>query len=245
MTRQILLLTATIRPRGRQPELRITDPQVRLGHYRSGLAFHSKFLEAGVVDGIVFADNSGYDLADLREEFADSRIEWIGFHGLDYDPAFHRGYGEFRLIDEAHRSSRILQGLSPTDRVWKVTGRYQLRNLAQVIRTAPQDADLYCDARRGWVEMSVLAWTLRGYEQVIQAAWNEFASGAVPEVIFARRIEEGRTGDARVVSRFRWPMRLVGLRGGDGTPYQGRWTPVKFGLQVLAKSALLALRGIR
>ncbi|MEI8356469.1 MAG: hypothetical protein WCG31_10355, partial [Deltaproteobacteria bacterium] len=40
--------------------------------------------------GIVFIDNSGYDLRCLSERFTSERIEWISFYDLDYPNNYHQ-----------------------------------------------------------------------------------------------------------------------------------------------------------
>jgi hypothetical protein len=139
--KNILLLTSTIRPKANQPQLKLADPAERLKDYRKALEFYVRLVEAGTLDKIVYADNSGEDLRCLSSHFPADRIEWISNYDLDYDSSYHRGYGEFRLVDHAFSSSRTLASLAPEDRVWKVTGRYIVKNLSTVMALSPRRFD--------------------------------------------------------------------------------------------------------
>src|SRR5271169_5201413 len=94
-----LLLTSTIKPNPNQPKLKLTNPEERLEDYRKALVFYTGALKEGIIDRIVFVDNSGFDLKCLSDDFPSSNIEWLSFFGLDYPTFYHRGYGEFKLID--------------------------------------------------------------------------------------------------------------------------------------------------
>jgi hypothetical protein len=233
--RNFLLLTSTVRPRPDQPQLKLSDPEARLADYAGALEAQSAFLARGVVDGIVYADISGFDLAPLKERFVSPRIEWLSFYDLDHDPSYHRGYGEFRLVDRAHRESQMLSRLGPGDRVWKVTGRYVVRNLPRVLAMTPRSFDLYCDVRGIWAEMGFMAWSRRGYDTHIRDLWRHFATGKVPELILAERLRDVDPAESKVVTSWYWPPFVVGRRGSDGSPFQGRWTPVKFAGQCAVK----------
>jgi hypothetical protein len=231
----VLLLTSTIRPRADQPQLKLVDPLQRLADYRQALAFQCGLLASGVVDRIVYADNSGHDLQALKAEFRSPAIEWVSFFDLDYDPSYHRGYGEFRLVDRAHEQSAVLSALAPDDRVWKVTGRYVVRNLARVMGMTPRGFDLLCDVRGRWAEMGFMAWSRHGYERHVRGLWGAFATPKAPEFVLAERLAADDRRSARIVTSFYWPPVIVGRRGSDGTPFQGRWTPVKLAGQAALK----------
>jgi hypothetical protein len=242
MTSDILLLTATIRPRA-QPGLALADPALRLHQYEHALGFYSRLIELGKVAAVVFAENSGYDLSPLRERFKHAEIEWISCSDLDYPSTYHRGYGEFRLVEHAMRNAKCLRAADAGSRIWKVTGRYVIENLASVMRRAPDGFDVYCDVRGPWAEMSVMAWTQRGYAQLVDGLWREFATGMAPELILASRLRAA-TGGVRVVRRFHWPARVRGQRGSDGSAFDGRWSALRFALDLLQRRLLLTLNAL-
>ncbi len=240
--KNILLLTSTIRPKPNQPQLKLADPAERLKDYDEALKFHCHLLEQGIVDKIVYVDNSGFDLSCLSEHYPSPDIEWVSFYDLDYDPSYHRGYGEFRLIDHAFTHAETFRHMDSTDRVWKVTGRYMVKNLGRVIAMTPPSFDLYCNVSNGWAEMGFMAWSRHGYEHHIKSLWQKFATGKAPELILAEKILATTHTPCRIVTTFFWPPFIVGRRGTDGTNFQGRLTPVRFALEAAAKLALFPFR---
>jgi hypothetical protein len=243
--KNVLLLTSTIRPKPGQPNLRVVDPSTRLAEYHRALAFNVLLVERGVVDGIVYADNSGFDLTPLITAFPSAAIEWVSFYGLDYDQSFHRGYGEFRLVDRAYELSQTLSALEPRDRVWKVTGRYIVKNLAKVVRFTPRDYDLFCEVRGEWAEMSLMAWNRDGYEMHIKDLWRELSGGMVPELVLGAHLRAQDERRGRVLKRAYWPPFVIGQRGSDGSHFQGRLTWARFAISASVKSIQLPWRWAR
>ena len=231
----ILLLTSTIRPKADQPDLAIVDVDERLADYARSLAFQTRLLEQGVIDRIVYVDNSGFDLAPLRDRFPSPSIEWVSHYGLDYDPSFHRGYGEFRLIDHAFSVSRTLGEMSADAKVWKLTGRYIASNLGRVIRMTPRWFDVCCNVRGGWAELSLVAWSAAGYERHIRGLWEHFATPTAPELVLAERLFAD--GDPNAILSWFWPPYIEGRRGANRVPFAGRWTPVRFAITAGVKAA--------
>jgi hypothetical protein len=227
--RHILLLTATIQPR-KQAGLKIFDMTQRLHEYEQALEMYVNHLSNGHINGIIFAENSGFPLNSLITRFPDPRIEWLSWpDGLDYDPTFHRGYGEFVLIEYVSRHSQLWLTAAKREHsatIWKITGRYQLMNLRRVLQRAPA-FDVYCDVRGHWAEMSVMAWSPMGYERVLRSIWPRFATGMAPELILAKALEAPSSKDGpKLVNKMRWPTLLEGRRGTDGSSYRGKyWLP--------------------
>lgn len=242
MKKNILLLTSTIKPNPDQPELNLTDPNDRLEDYKRALDFYSYLLGRGVVDNIVFVDNSGFDLKILSEQFKSNDIEWISFYGLDYPGHYHRGYGEFKLIDYAFKNSDTLQNIKDNDAVWKITGRYVVRNLKNFIRMAPGHFDIYCNTRNVWTELSVISWNRSGYEKWIKGIWEKFATGKVPELTLCEFLKEKSTTARGIIMKYYWPAYIIGRRGSDGTNFKGRFTPIRFGLNLFKKAIVRPFR---
>lgn len=81
-TQNIVLLTATIRTPSDVKNLQRTGVAVRLNDYIDALGFYISKLNSGVIDKIVFCDNSGYDLAALYDIAGDlvshGKVEFPG-----------------------------------------------------------------------------------------------------------------------------------------------------------------------
>jgi hypothetical protein len=226
--KNILLLTSTIYPNPKQPQLRLTNPLDRLEDYRKALEFYTNALNESVIDRIIFVDNSGFDLKCLSENFSSNNIEWISYFGLDYPSTYHRGYGEFQLVDYAFANSYTLKDLDNRDIVWKVTGRYIIKNLKSVIRYAPRQFALYCDIKNNWVNMALMAWNVEGYKLFIKGVSENFKSDMPPELIMAKLIKEQSKSRKGVVTDYYWTPLIIARRGFDGVSFQGRFTYLKF-----------------
>src|SRR6185436_3153008 len=80
--RHYLVMTATITPPPDAPGLTRTDPQLRHDDYQIALTHYCALL-GDCLDGIVFAENSGSDLTDLRRLAAESTAGPVEFLALD------------------------------------------------------------------------------------------------------------------------------------------------------------------
>ena len=233
MARNVLLMTATVTPLQGIPALARTDPTLRLQDYQASLAFYVKLLGDGF-DAIIFAENSNSDIAPLIAACAtcrhSDRVEFISFYGLDYPPQYGRGYGEFRLIDYAITNSKLLL---PQDVIWKVTGRYIVKNIKRIVNSRPAAADIYCHMRNypyRLCELYLLAWTDRGYEAAIKGIYpklrNDVVSNihTIEETLFRGLLEQSR-GTINVAPRFDVVPVVQGVRGWDNSPYSTAWSP--------------------
>lgn len=232
-TSQILLLTATITPPGKVPNLVRTDPEVRLHDYEKALAFYMTLIDQGVVDYIVLVDNSNSNISTLQDlikqsKFAD-RVEILSFYGLDYPAAYGKGYGEFKLVDYAMANSRIINQDKVNAIIWKVTGRYIVKNLAQVIQQRPSQFEIYCNFRFGltrplykfqllkWMDLYLLAWTHIGYNASIRDVYKELRADYYGEAeVRFRELLEQATEKPKVITRYTTVPFIDGVRGFDG-----------------------------
>lgn len=244
MIENIVLLTSTIQPKLDQPQLVLSNPLERLEDYRKALIFYSSLLNENIIQKIIFVDNSSYDLKDLIAQFSNPAIEFISFYGLDYSSSYHRGYGEFKLIDYAFDHSTFIKNSRNEAVIWKVSGRYIVKNFKTVIKLAPRSFDLYLDTRKNWVEMSVMAWNSVGYQKVIKNVCEEFKTGMAPELILAKKIKSAATGGAKIVNPFTWPTYLIARRGTDGKYFESRFTPINFLIKALLLLMIWPLRRV-
>ncbi len=228
----VLLLTATITPPSGAPLLARTDPKDRLQDYEKGLKFYLQLIGKGI-DAIVFAENSNSDISTLQnivnESGLQEAVEFIVFDGLDYPLGNGRAYGEFKLIDYAMKHSQTISNHQDNLLVWKITGRYIIRNIAKIIARKPPNIDIYVNSRKfpiPWADMYLLVWTLRGYENFLGKIRNEMIAEPSlqfhPEQTFIKLLEEP-LGDLKVRRRFNVTPLIDGARGSDNQNYsEGR-----------------------
>ncbi|WP_375427135.1 hypothetical protein [uncultured Sphingomonas sp.] len=236
----ILLMTATITP-DNSPELARTDPALRLDDYRQALLFYIGRLGSSI-DGIVFVENSDSDVSSLvalaKAEGVDDRVEFIANYGKHSYPGRDRSYGETRLLDHAMATSRLIAAADDRAVIWKITGRYRVRNLARMVRTAPRRFDLYCDVRNrpiAWLDLRFMAWTKGGYDRLLSGIADRL--GTDPREPVMHRYVTGLK-DAAVVRRYRTEPLVDGVRGWDNRHYALGRARLKFWVRAASRRLL-------
>ncbi|MPQ97925.1 hypothetical protein GB931_08310 [Modestobacter sp. I12A-02628] len=144
----ILLLTSSIDLRTTPQRVLRHDLQTRLDDYKTALV---DWLARPVseIDGIVFADNTAYDLSEL-EEFGhrnnawNKPLEFLSLGDNNIPPGIHYGYAELGLIDDALRSSAML---GDSYSFVKATGRLTFPDFSRLITRLPDEYDAAVDAR--------------------------------------------------------------------------------------------------
>ena len=227
--RNILLLTATVQPPADARSLARSDPRLRLADYRSAFEFYLTELENGAVDGLVLCDNSGYDLTSFAalasQRGLQNRVECISFLGLDHPGRYGRGYGEFKLVDHAMSRSSQIANAGRRVAIWKVTGRYQVRNIGALIRSRPAHADLYCHAHnwpRRYVDLYLMGWSRDGHEQILRGVHERLRQDHTPRSAERRfrEVIDSHPERARIVQRFRHVPQVDGVRAGDNRAFR-------------------------
>ena len=224
----ILLMTATITPPDGVPFLARTDPQARLKDYEESLKFYTSLIGKGV-DAIVFAENSNSDVSTLRtivkQAGISHEVEFLVFYGLDYPPAHGRAYGEFKLIDYVMDHSQIIAHQTEAF-IWKVTGRYLVRNLAQIVAHQPAHCDIYCNFRKIpklWADMFLMGWTKLGYQKCLHGIYPRLKSSYEtcnlhPEEVLIGLLEQVDRS-VKIAKRINPAPLINGVRGSDNAHY--------------------------
>jgi hypothetical protein len=140
-----------------------------------------------------------------------------------------RAHGEFKLLDYAMATSQMILGVEGAHVVWKITGRYIVKNLQSVIANAPGKFDAYIDMKNHpirWADMRLMAWTSEGYDCVFRGVADDLGA-TVHESIIRDYLPERARG-ARIVPRFRREPYIFGIRGLDNRNYSKGRNLVKF-----------------
>lgn len=217
MRRHYLLITATITPSSDQPSLLIKNSMLRLSEYEKAMAFYVSVIDQSVIRGIVFVENSGFDLRILANKYCDERIEWISAPQTTLSGDVHRGYAEFKMIEFAFMASVTLADLNQDDVVWKVSGRYIIKNLKRIVKNSPVEYDLYGSLTKNWVELSLISWTKSCFLLHFLPLIESLKATAPPETILAKKL--AANDRISVVARFNWRPLIDGRRGSDGSRY--------------------------
>lgn len=218
--RRLLLLTATVTPHPRMGALAVTDADERYEQYCDAFRFLVSSGATALFDRILVCENSGFDLHRFEEAFAGSLAE-VSFVPVQMDPSageYGRGYSEMLLIDTALKL--VGETVGEGDRVWKLTGRYRIKNLARVITTSSHVDDLVVTLRKHpsrWADLFLFSFNRRSW-RAVAAHLDELksASGsAVMYDIIDRIPGEGVT----VATRLGTEPHLLGVRGHDKRNY--------------------------
>lgn len=234
MNQRILLMTSTIQPRAGEPLLARTDPKDRLNDYKKALSFYLTFLGKGI-DKIVYVDNSAYDLMPLKELVPDheNRVEFISYFGLDYDLSFGRGYGEFKLLDYAHKNSKTLLAGDKKDLILKITGRYLMLNFGSLLKKMPEGFQFYTNFRNRpvyWADMFFMAWDREFYSTYLYGLYPQLKldqHGLAPEVIFRKYLEEQGPPD-EICRRYPVIPRVDAPKGMNNKGYRNLTNSIKY-----------------
>lgn len=119
-----------------------TDIEVRKKDHLDTL---SKFLTHPEFRFVVI-ENSNYDLSCYREKFADElhRIELISYDGNNYNRSLGKGYGEVDMLLYAIRNSEYLK---EDTHFTKISGRYYMSKISEVLKNREQYDYIYYDAQ--------------------------------------------------------------------------------------------------
>ena len=194
LPRCCLFLTATIAP----PQAAVTrnDPQVRLQDYLASVEFYLS-LPTGIVDRILFVDNSGSDIAPIekfvRKRITDKVVELISFEGNDQPVNYGKAYGEFKLLDFGIEHTSLL---SENDHFWKVTGRLRVLNLADMVAAVTTHYDVLCDLHHfpfvgtgkvfdnRWMDLRLFSCTQSAYKKLFAGKYEEFGPRMNQDVLY-------------------------------------------------------------
>jgi hypothetical protein len=122
------------------------------------------------------------------------------------------------------QKSALIAQLGAKLRVWKVTGRYKVHNLARLIASQPESADLYCHCRNHptpWMDMYLMRWNRRAYAELIRGIYHRLRQDATPASAehHFRALIDRHPAPLQIVRRFRHVPRIDGIRGFDNGDY--------------------------
>lgn len=240
----ILIMTATITPPAGVPYLKRTDPAARLLDYQNSLKFYLSHLDQ-CISSIVFAENSISDVSSLKEivrlNKLEKKVEFLSFNGLDYPPQHGRAYGEFKLLDYVMSNSETIRSKDSEATVWKVTGRYIIRNFHEIVIRRPLNFDIYCNLRKipkPWADMFLLGWSHEGYENFLKGIYlklktNYDSAEVHPEEMFVQLLNNSKK--MKIAKRFSEAPQIDGIRGSDNQGYLEGSNRIKFYLRTFAQ----------
>lgn len=237
----LLVMTATIRPPSNAPQLTRTDAEARLADYRRGLQHNLALLRKRVVSGIVFVDNSAYGTERLEDIVAGAedlrgRIELISYDARLGEMQQSRFAGECKLLAHAFDSSALIRG-SDDAHVWKVTGRYVVRNLGAIIAADYGRADLIVHCRnrpKRFVDFGVAGFARTRAAEIMGRVLASPHLEYRDEAVIREGVDGAMFADLQVARRFAEIPDFSGVRGSDSASYDGSLYRMKYLARVTA-----------
>jgi hypothetical protein len=211
-----ILLTATVDIRG--VDAARNDPLERLSDYRWAL---ERWSQTPGFDGLIFVENSGYDIDSLRRipaahGWTEAAVEFLSFDGQDFPRHRGKGFGETVNLEHVLSNSRLLA--SREARLLRVNGRNYVQNIGAFADAIGPDTntDILCDLRAMliWGDGRVLGGSVRFFEHYVVPYGRDVddSRGYYFEHALARAVHRAMA-DGLVWSPFPEPPRIQGFSG--------------------------------
>jgi hypothetical protein len=232
--RNVILLTATIQPMADTYSTRRYDPDIRRQDYENALRFYLG-LGKGVIDGLLFCENSGADLASLKAIAANENPNQVPVDFVealsDCPPDYGKGHAELALMDHAYHHA--IKGQPESVRYWKITGRLIIGNIAKLLQTAPTGWQLYLDMRAvpkvlrafgmdRWADTRIIGFTPEGYRRHLldkrQIVGTPGSIFVVEEALFPVYLDAWQK-QAAIVPRFAVQPVMIGVGAESNKDY--------------------------
>jgi len=222
----IVLMTGTIRPNAGTPLLSRTNVEDRIKDYLTAFDYYLGLLSRGEISALVFVENSNFGMERFAQHCAGhskaSRIELISYDGKQ-SPGESRFVGETKLLRDAFRMSEIINS-GKESHVWKVTGRYIIRNLVRIIRTDERDNDLILNCRdypMRYVDFGLVGFSTRNGRSIVDRIVDLTTSASSDEREVRNMIDGKEFADLKIRKRFSYVPDFIGVRGSDSSSYGG------------------------
>lgn len=222
----VLLMTGTIQPQPGARELSRVNVDDRIADYRKGLAFNMDLLRSGDISELVFVENSGAGMSafepDVHASGLEDRIELISYDA-NQPEGETRFLGECKLLQHAFATSRLIRD-SIAEQVWKVTGRYIVRNLGTILRKSDPKGDMsvHCrDYPMRFVDFGIAGFRRETASTILHRILDRVSGRAVDERIIRDMMDDGSFQDMTVRPRLARVPNFIGVRGVDNASYGG------------------------
>lgn len=225
------------------------DHQVRRRDYEEALKAYLA-LPKPAPDRILFCDNSGACLESLKiiaesQNPHGKKVDFLSFIS-ECAPERGKGYSEMDILDRAHETFFQSGDKIKNARIWKVTGRLVVKNLAKILAAAPADFDLYADFRsvpligeslggNDWVDTRFFAYTPSGYERFLYKE-KEDVGWTIEKSIYKKLWPRLKT-ESSIFPRFTRQPVFSGICAGSSKNYNSLTERAKNALRATTRCA--------
>jgi hypothetical protein len=162
-----LVLHATVDPRG-VVFVKRDDPRERFEDYRQAL---KRWVARDDFDKLIFVENSGYDISELRTIAEESSldkesVEFLSFDGQDFPRELGKGYGETLNFQHVVENSKIL---SEEDMFIRRNGRYYVENMHVFFEALQPPTEILIEFRQylSYADVTILGGTVDFFRRYI------------------------------------------------------------------------------
>jgi hypothetical protein len=164
----LLVMTATVTPAA-NAQVKRSSPQLRLEDLKRALRFWLSYPHRAA-QRILFLENSGADLAELRaiaekENPAGKELEFLSFPSQPIPPGLNYGYTEMLMLDEGLAQSRLR---AATTHMVKVTGRLTFPTLGKALDRIERRCSALQQPFELMIECRKLSFPRRGCDAQVQ-----------------------------------------------------------------------------
>lgn len=241
-----LILTGTIKPPNNAKDLTHTDPQKRLQEYKESLIHHIGLLKLNTIDKIIFIENSNYGTSELSDlvirENMEDKITLISYDGNNYRGEKTRFFGESEILYNALK--KFSQPSAQDEIIWKVTGRYIVKNLDVIIKSTGDDFDMamhFRDYPLRYVDFGLVGFKKTPGIQFFEKVLNHENAFRRDESLVRELLASGELGELKILKRLPEPPDFKGIRGSDSSSYEGWKYRLKFHLRRISNRVLPSL----
>lgn len=208
------MLHATVDVRG-VALVKRDDPRERFADYRQAL---KRWVTRDDFDKLVFVENSGYDISELRAIADESSldkdsVEFLSFDGQDFPRELGKGYGETLNFDYVLNNSKIL---SEDDMFVRSNGRYYVENIDAFFEALQPPTDVLTEFHQylTYADVTILGGTVDFFRRyIVPHGWEvNDSKGYYMEHAYARAVHRA-LADGMVWRPFPEPPSVIGFSG--------------------------------
>jgi len=215
--------------------VKVADGKTREQQYLRALAALLDIADP-VIGGITFIENTGANLlafqrlGELRN-IHQKKLEFISLDLNEYPRELGIGYGEFRLLDEGIRQSKLLAADSY---IVKLTGRLIVRNLAAILRRLPSQFDMALDVYPGKdpsigeVDSRLMVISPAFYAARIEGMYRQVNGSKAITAEHCLYQAVRRSAGARIIPRLPREPQWIGYSGSTGMRYDSLAMRLKY-----------------
>jgi len=227
----ILLLTACIEPIQFKNKVQRNDSKIRLADYKEALKRWLHYEDDNITT-IIFAENSGYELTEIRQVFQTENKYHRNYQiyqnmASEVPHGLHYGYSELELIDHAISQISLLKD---NDFIIKSTGRIYFPKIYLLTKNVLKSHLFVADSRRfnflkwnkNYVLSNLLIFNVKWYKENLFAEKENMINLKIShfETLLHCLLKDQQSVNSNIILRFPCNVNPVGIGAHWDVNYQ-------------------------